>query len=226
MLEKEGGSGEGTVETGHTVETEGTSEKISEKEAGEKGAETSESSGTASGSGEAKKAEGTERKPRTLSDMQRLGLQVLILVLILYMLFGHIVGLTTMPNTDMYPRIDSGDLLLYYRLDKDPKAQDIVVFHKNDTKYVGRVVAVQGDTVEITKEGSVLINGNSVIESNIFYETYPLEGFTSYPLTLGSGECFILADSRRGAEDSRFFGPVRYDELDGTVITVARRTNL
>lgn len=166
------------------------------------------------------------RAERRLSDFQRLIIKCLVFVLVLYILFGHIVGLMMMPSGDMYPRIDGGDLLMFYRLDKDPKAQDVIAFTKNDTRYVSRVAAVQGDTVEITDEGSIIINGNSVIESNIYYETYPLEGFTTYPLTLGEGECFVLADSRRGAEDSRFFGPVKYEEIIGTVITVMRRNNL
>jgi signal peptidase I len=130
-----------------------------------------------------------------------------------------------MPNADMYPRIDSGDFLLVYRLDRNPKAQDIMMFEKNGTRYVGRVIAVGGDTVEIT-DGAVKVNGYNMVETNIFYETYPLEGFTSYPLTLANDECFILADQRKGTEDSRFFGPVKYREIEGTVISVMRRNNL
>lgn len=167
-----------------------------------------------------------KKRKKGMNDVQWFAMQVLIFVIILYVLFAHIIGIMAMPNADMYPRIDSGDLLLYYRLDTDPKAQDIMVFEKNGTRYVGRVVAVQGDEVEITKNNEVRINGYGMVESNIYYETYPLEGFTDYPLKLSAGECFILADRREGTEDSRFFGPVRYDELDGTVITVMRRSNL
>ena len=173
-------------------------------------------------------AKTTEKKKskKRISDFQYFCMQALVLVMIMYGLFGHIVGITSMPNDDMYPRIDSGDFLLFYRLDRAPKAQDILVFEKNDTRYVGRVVAVGGDTVEITKEGSVKINGYSMVETNIFYETYPLDGFTDYPLTLASDECFILADQRKGTEDSRFFGPVKRSEIEGTVISIMRRTNL
>ena len=167
-----------------------------------------------------------KNRKKGMNDVQWFAMQVLIFVIILYILFAHIIGVTTMPTADMYPRIDSGDFLLYYRLDRDPKAQDIMVFEKNGTRYVGRVVAVQGDEVDITESGQVKINGYTMTESNIYYETYPLEGFTDYPLKLGAGECFILMDRREGTEDSRFFGPVRYDELDGTVITVMRRSNL
>ena len=167
-----------------------------------------------------------EKKRPGMNSVQHFALQALALILIVYVLFAHLIGVMSMLNADMYPRLDSGDLLLYYRLDKEPKAQDIVVLEKNDTRYVGRVIAAGGDTVEITDDGTVKVNGYSMQETNIFYETYPLEGFTEYPLTLGQDECFILADQRRGAEDSRFYGPVEYRELKGTVISVMRRNNL
>jgi hypothetical protein len=84
--------------------------------------------------------------------------------------------------------------------------------------------------IEFTTRGAqpyaVKVNGYTMVETNIFYETYPLEGFTEYPLKLADDECFILADQRKGTEDSRFFGPVKYSELEGTVISVMRRNNL
>ena len=190
--------------------------------------ESSKNESSASKIKELKSKAGEQKKKarKGMSDFQWFAMQVLIFVIVLYVLFAHIIGITTMPNADMYPRIDSGDFLMYYRLDKDPKAQDIVVFEKNDTRYVGRVIAVPGDTIEITKDGSLIINGFSMTETNIFYETFPLEGFTTYPLTLQAGQCFIMEDQRQGTEDSRYFGPVNYNELEGTVISVMRRTNL
>ncbi len=190
--------------------------------------EPSKNESSASKIKELKTKAGEQKKKarKGMSDFQWFAMQVLIFVIVLYVLFAHIIGITTMPNADMYPRIDSGDFLMYYRLDKDPKAQDIVVFEKNDTRYVGRVIAVPGDTIEITKDGSLIINGFSMTETNIFYETFPLEGFTTYPLTLQAGQCFIMEDQRQGTEDSRYFGPVNYNELEGTVISVMRRTNL
>jgi signal peptidase I len=173
-----------------------------------------------------KKEKKEKKAKRKMSDFQYFALQTLIIVIILYVLFARMVGIKSMPNTDMYPRIDSGDFLLFYRLDRSPKAQDVVVLEKNDTHYVSRVIAVGGDTVDITEDGEVKVNGYTMVETNIFYETYPLEGFTSYPLTLEPDECFVLADQRQGAEDSRFFGPVKYRDIEGTVISILRRNNL
>ena len=160
-------------------------------------------------------------------------LRLLLLILVLWVLFFQIVGLTHMPSGDMYPRVDAGDLVLFYRLDKDVKAQDIIVINKEtpDSEgekllYICRVVAVAGDTVDITDGERLQVNGSTMIESNIFYSTPRYEGFVEYPLTLGEGECFVLADSRNGGTDSRYFGPVDKSDILGSVITIVRRNNL
>ena len=183
-------------------------------------------------------------------------LRLVSLVLVVYILFFHIVGITMMPGKDMYPRLDVGDLLLFYRIDRMPKYQDVIVIDKQmeeDTRagekefvrkaldwlgfqdpegpetkrFVCRVIGVPGDTVEITMEQGLRVNGNALIESNIFYPTQPYEeGTVEYPLELKEGEYFVLADQRNGGMDSRYFGIVRQDEIQGIVITILRRNNL
>ena len=44
-------------------------------------------------------------------------------------------------NEDMAPRISAGDLVLYYRLNKQPLAGDIIICNKNGKQYVDRVIA-------------------------------------------------------------------------------------
>ena len=203
---------------------------------------------------------------RHMRALRALLLRAAALGLVIYVLFVHIVGITVMPNGDMYPRIDAGDMVLYYRLERNIHAQDIIVFEKPTasleqayaqeeaakaaarpeksffrkaldwigfrdpadppkTTFICRVVAGPGDTVEIAGE-RLLVNGNAVIESNIFYSTPEYEGFVAYPVKLGEGQYFVLADARHGGADSRFFGPVEKDEILGVVITLMRRNNL
>lgn len=173
-----------------------------------------------------------KRSEKSVKDYQFFVLKLVGFLLVLWVLFFVLIGIMRVPGADMYPRLDSGDMILFYRLDKDVRAQDVIVVEKEvptlhgEQLMVLRVVAVAGDTVEISDSNSLVINGNTMIESNIFYPTPRYEGFTEYPLTLGEGECFVLADSRNGGTDSRFFGPVTRDEILGTVITVVRRNNL
>ena len=153
-------------------------------------------------------------------------IRLLILIGILYMLFGCIFGITTVKNEDMAPRISAGDLVLYYRLDKHPVAGDVIICKKNGKQYVGRVIAKGGDSVEVTEEATVKVNGSIVLDQNIFYETPQYESDVKYPLQLQEGECFILGDHREGATDSRYFGAVDTQEIRGKIITVIRRNQL
>lgn len=154
------------------------------------------------------------------------GLHAIVFAVVLYILFSFFVGLVNMPTADMSPRIDSGDLLLYWRLDRDHKANDVIIFDKGGSTYVGRIVAAGGDTVEITDAETVKVNGNTLVESNIYQSTPRYEGFTDYPLTLEEGTYFVLVDAREGGHDSRYFGPVSADEIKGTVVSLLRRHNL
>ena len=173
-----------------------------------------------------------KRADRSVRSYQSFLIRLAVLILIIWVLFFFIIGVVRMPSTDMYPRVDAGDLLVYYRLDKDVKAQDIIVIEKTvpemegRQRIVSRVIAVAGDKVEITDGNQVIVNGNVLVESNIFYPTPRYEGFVEYPLVLKEGECFVLSDSRNGGMDSRFFGPVKKDEIKGTVITIMRHNQL
>lgn len=206
---------------------------------------------------EKEKAAAKEKRHRhRMRALRSFLLRLISLALVIYFLFFHLVGLTFMPNRDMYPRLDAGDLLLFYRIERNFKAQDIVVIDKQleeDTRtgeksvlrkvldwlgfrdpeapetqrFVCRIIAAPGDTVEVTDERGLSVNGNTVIENNIFYPTRPYEeGITKYPVKLWDGEYFVMADQRNGGKDSRYFGVVEADEIQGIVITILRRNNL
>ena len=148
------------------------------------------------------------------------------MAVLLAALFGLAFGITPMANDDMAPRISAGDLLLYYRLASDWATGDVMVFEKDGEQYVGRIVAHGGDTVEVTDQATLVVNGSTVLENNIYYTTPKYENGPAYPLTLAEDEFFVLCDYREGARDSRYFGPVSEDEIKGKVITVVRRSGL
>lgn len=147
-------------------------------------------------------------------------------ILVIFVLFGVVFGLTPMANADMEPAICAGDLMLYYRLERDVKSDDVVVFKKDGTQYTGRIVAKGGDTVEITGDAQLKVNDSIVIENDIFYSTPQYDSDVTYPITLEDGQYFILCDSREGAKDSRQFGVVSKSEIKGKVITIIRRSGI
>jgi signal peptidase I len=148
------------------------------------------------------------------------------MVVLIYAIFGVFFGVTVMKNNDMYPKLSSGDLMLYYRLQQRFRTQDLIIFEKNHVQYVGRIVAKGGDEVEITEDSRLRVNNSTVNESDIFYSTPRYGDEVAYPMTLEEDQFFILCDYRDGARDSRFFGAVDQSEIKGKVITVIRRSSL
>lgn len=155
-----------------------------------------------------------------------------IFLLVVWILFFKIIGITHMPNLDMTPRVDGGDLLIFYRLDKDASFQELVVFEKkipDETKkrlMVGRVIGAPGDTIDISDSNRPIVNGNTLVEDMIFYDTPKRDERVNYPITLGEDEYFILVDNRKEGLDSRYFGPVKKKEILGTIINIIRRNKL
>lgn len=147
-------------------------------------------------------------------------------IVLVWLLFGVIFGITPMKNADMEPRLHAGDLLLYYRLEKNFRVQDVVVFEKEGVQYTGRIVAREGDSVEITDHAELVINGSTVQENDIYFSTPRYDSQVAYPVQLEGGQFFILGDYREGSKDSRYFGAVDRDEIRGKVITAIRRSNL
>ncbi len=163
---------------------------------------------------------------RQVAEIRAFLIKAVIMAVTIWVIFGVVFGVMPMKDQSMMPKLAAGDLLLYYRLDRTPGDREVVVFEKEGKTYVGRVVARGGDTVEIRQDELLQINGNAIVENEIYYTTGPYEGGISYPVTLAEDEIFILCDYREGAKDSRYFGPVTKKELKGTVITAIRRSGI
>lgn len=230
-------------------------------------AETANTQPAESSQAEVSSALRRKNRRRHLRALRDLVIRIALLLLVVYILFFHLVGITVMRSGDMHPRIDLGDLVLYYRLENNYHAQDVIVFEKptasldesyketraveaaetvskpwwrqaldwigfrdpnepDKTMFICRIVAGPGDTVEISNEERLIVNGNTMIEPDIFYPTNGYIGYMEYPVTLKEGEYFVLADHRSGGADSRFFGAVNKNEILGSVITILRRNNL
>lgn len=162
----------------------------------------------------------------SLEDIKSFFSKLIMMVLLLWLLFGVLFGITPMQNNDMSPRISAGDLLLYYRLENTFRTNDVVVFEKDGREYTGRIVGKGGESVEITEDSKLKINGSTVMESDIFYATPRYGDLITYPINLEEDEFFILCDYREGARDSRYFGKVNRNEIKGKVITIFRKSNL
>ena len=156
---------------------------------------------------------GTEKEDRKRSD----GVYREVFEMIFYMLFVVVATLlvirfvgqrTEVSGHSMENTLSDRDNLIVdkitYRF-RDPKRYDIIVFpykYKENTFYIKRIIGLPGETVQITEEGDILIDGE-VLEESYGKEVMKSPGIAADPILLGADEYFVLGDNRNASADSR-----------------------
>ena len=154
-------------------------------------------------------------------DIVQLLLKISIIILAVFLIFTFLYGIVRINDVSMKPAIKDGDLVMYYRLDKRFISGDVAVFEDDGKTTTGRVVAVAGDTVDITKNG-LKINGAEKISQDIYFDTTQFKNGVDFPITVGEGQVFLLGDNRPQASDSRIYGCINVKDVRGKVIAVIR----
>ncbi len=123
---------------------------------------------------------------------------------------------------------------------KEPERGDIIIFSENQSKstqnnwvkefinnikytfkvdenndrLVKRIIGLPGDTIDI-RDGYVYVNDEKLEEAYIKGETINRE--IRMPLKIGDNKLFVLGDNRPVSKDSRTFGLVDYNQVQGKV---------
>ena len=83
-----------------------------------------------------------------------------------------------------------------------------------DTAFIKRVIGLEGDTIQIKKDGQILNNGEiveiaNVIEDNIYEDSIFL---------VKENTIFVLGDNRKNSIDSRLYGPINKEQIIGLAL--------
>jgi signal peptidase I len=124
-------------------------------------------------------------------------------------------------GSSMVPNFQSGELVVIEKIsyfnNKEIRRGDVVAARfpadPQKTRLIKRVIGLPGELVEL-KDGQFYIDGQKLSEK------YQITGGTP-PYTeikqelLKQGEFFLVGDNRPGSSDSRLWGPVQRQDIQG-----------
>ena len=100
-----------------------------------------------------------------------------------------------------------------------PKKGDVVLLQVDDRGLLKRIVGLPGEKIEI-KDKDVYINDAKLDEPFVVHRDPQLDEKrdTLPALTIPEDSYFVMGDNRDESKDSRAFGPVKREQLQGKVI--------
>lgn len=143
-----------------------------------------------------------------------------------YMLVAYLGKEIPVIGNSMEKELKEGENVLTNRiayLFGNPKRGDVIVFKPNGNEnshyYIKRVVALPGETVQITNGELVVLDekGQPVKLDKQDYKEIEYAGSAEEPLKINDGEFFVIGDNFNYSEDSRYadIGNVKKTDIEG-----------
>ena len=148
-------------------------------------------------------------------------LQIALLPVLVYLIFAFFLGIAQVQQDSMSPNFAEGDFVIFNRVEENYSFGDVIIVQSanEQTLAVKRIIAVPGDTIEITADLQILVNGTKIRET--WQSTGKLsQGVASLKLKLDEGEYFVLNDNRDNTNDSRSknYGNIEQEDILGIVV--------
>lgn len=137
----------------------------------------------------------------------------IVIVVVVILIRTFIITPVRVDGDSMKNTLKNGDILLLYKLSSIDRFDIIVLDEEKDNeKIIKRVIGLPGETVAI-KKGKIYINDKVIDDEYAYGETSDYN-----KVTLKDDEYFILGDNRLISKDSRYFGPIKDNEIKGKIV--------
>jgi signal peptidase I len=156
---------------------------------------------------------------RSFAKMLRSTISVLITVAAIAILVATLwLPVLQIYGNSMTPNLSSGDIVLSVKANQ-VKTGDIVAFYYNNKILVKRVIAVAGDTVDMSQDGTVFVNGSVLDEPYVTEKAYG-ECDITFPYQVPDERVFVMGDHRSVSIDSRSsqMGCVAEEQIVGRLV--------
>lgn len=137
----------------------------------------------------------------------------IVIVVAVVLIRTFIITPVRVDGDSMKNTLKNGDILLLYKLSSIDRFDIIVLDEEKDNeKIIKRVIGLPGETVAI-KKGKIYINDKVIDDEYAYGETSDFD-----KVTLADDQYFILGDNRLISKDSRYFGPIKDNEIKGKIV--------
>jgi signal peptidase I len=160
-------------------------------------------------------------KASTATSLLRELAEVVVLAVILYFGISFAVQAVHVEGLSMFATLDDNDYLIANKIDyrlHAPQRGDIIILRPptdNSKDFIKRIIALPGERILIS-DGIVYINGHKLDEP------YLPEAWTTLNNLYGPdgtvvppNDYFVMGDNRNRSQDSRTFGFINRDAIDG-----------
>src|SRR6476646_1813842 len=160
-------------------------------------------------------------RPGTASSLLRELVEVVVLAVILYFGISFAVQAVHVEGLSMFATLDDNDYLIANKIDyrlHAPQRGDIIILRPptdNSKDFIKRIIALPGERILIS-HGIVYINGHKLDEPYLPEAWTTLNNWGGPDgMVVPPNDYFVMGDNRNRSQDSRIFGFIGRDRIDG-----------
>ncbi|MDQ6877850.1 MAG: signal peptidase I [Candidatus Dormibacteraeota bacterium] len=157
----------------------------------------------------------------TASSLLRELVEVVVLAVILYFGISFAIQAVHVEGLSMFATLDDNDYLIANKIDyrlHAPQRGDIIILRPptdNSKDFIKRIIALPGERILIS-QGYVYINGHKLDEPYLPEQWTQLDNWGGPDgAVVPANNYFVMGDNRNRSQDSRTFGFITRDRIDG-----------
>lgn len=143
---------------------------------------------------------------------------LIVVIAISFLIATQWISVLRIQSSAMSPTIDAGQIVIVFKKKKVQKG-DIVVYRRKNKLFVKRVIAGQGQYVDIALNGKITVDQKRIKEDYVG-ELSLGKCDISLPHQVDQSHWFCIGDEREVSIDSRssVIGDISEDEIEGVVV--------
>ena len=142
---------------------------------------------------------------------------LIVIAAVIVLITNLLISVMIVSRGSMNPTLQDGDIVVAVRwVDGNPG--DVIAFYYNNIIQIKRVIAKEGDWIDIKEDGTVYVN-KDILDEPYLTEKYLGECDIEFPYQVPVGSVFVMGDQRKNSIDSRLneIGPIKKENIIGKV---------